>query len=97
MDIYVGNMFVLGSFIKKHYNSLYTEVELEKIEDDEMYQVDYYEVPEETKCHPCFAVNNFRILDINNEMKTFTFNTSSMYALELCGYDFNEYSENEDE
>ena len=93
MDVYIGNIYVIGEFIKKHYKTLYTKKELKKLDDEEVYEVDYYEVPEETEFCPCYAVVNFKIPAVSNDMKTFTFNTSSVYALELCNYDFNEDEE----
>lgn len=97
MDTYIGNMYVLGEFIKKHYDTLYTKNELKKLDDEEVYEVEYYEVSTEVKFPPWYSTVHFKIPDINDKMKTFTFNTSSVYALELCGYDFNEITDNEDE
>lgn len=90
MSVYIGNMYVDGEFIKKHYNTLYTKTELRKIDNEEMYEVDYYEVSEKMYCQPWCAIVNFKIPDISDDMKSFTFNTSSVYALELCNYDNNE-------
>jgi hypothetical protein len=90
MAVYIGHMCVLGEFIIEHYSHLYKKKELSKIEPDEVYEVRYFEVPEEIryKPPPAFSVVYFNIPEISDGIKQFTFNTSSIYALELCNYDF---------
>lgn len=91
---YIGSMMLSGEFIKKYYDDLYTEIELEQIDDDEGYEVRYYNMmPKKTSWHPCYAINYFKIPEVNNDIKEFEFNTSSVYALELCNYEFMELDE----
>lgn len=47
-------------------------------------------IPEKTHSHPCYAINFFKIPDISNDIKEVTFNTSSVYALELCNFEMDE-------
>lgn len=99
MAVYIGCMCVSGEFIKDNYSGLYKKKELKMIDPEETYEVHYFEVPEEMRytTPPAFSVNYFKIPDISEDIKQFSFNTSSIYALELCNYDFVEAEDNEHE
>jgi hypothetical protein len=91
---HIGIISIDGQFIKKHYDDYYTKRELEKIYDDEFYDVYYYKVHENMVKDPpfkdngAFATSYMCIPDINDKLIQFTFNTSSIYSLELCNYEF---------
>jgi hypothetical protein len=88
MDKYVGYMYVSGEFVKSHYSELYTKKQRKKIDVNECYCVYYYDEPETKKCPPWMAYVSFKIPDISDDMKHLTYNTSSIYALELCNYEY---------
>ncbi len=96
---YIGSMQVDGHFIKKHYDESYSKKELDKIYDDEFYDIYYYKVHENMVKEPpfkdngAFATNYMCIPDINDKLIQFTFNTSSIYSLEMCNYEFSSVNE----
>lgn len=91
-------MHVSGQFIKAYYDSLYTKEELDTLDDEELYDVQYFEPTEDSEYLPRgFSRVNFSIPEINDDVKVFEYNTSSIYALELCNYDFIDVEDDEQE
>jgi len=98
MAAYIGYMHVSGQFIKAYYDSLYTKEELDTLDDEELYDVQYFEPTEDSEYLPRgFSRVNFSIPEINDDVKVFEYNTSSIYALELCNYDFIDVEDDEQE
>jgi hypothetical protein len=91
MSKYLGYMYVSGEFIKSNYDKYYTKEELDAVDVEEMYEIEYFEPPAEDddKYLPrWFAKVAIKIPDINDDIKVFEFNTSSRYALEVSNYEF---------
>lgn len=100
MSKYLGYMWVSGEFVKSNFDSYYTKEELETIDDEEMYEMQYFEPPEEEddKYLPrWFGKAAIKIPDINDDIHVFSFNTSSRYALEVSNYDYIEAEDDDNE
>jgi hypothetical protein len=99
----IGYSEIDGGFIKKHYDELYKKSLLKKVEDEEYYTVYYYSVKESvynkvnTFTNKAMVTEFFCIPDINDELVYYTFNNSSVYALEKCNYEFNDINDDETE
>lgn len=87
-----GYMSVDGSFIKRWYNELYSKKDLDKICNDDIYDVEFYhvEIPDMYEKYTKWgeSVDYIKIVDINDTLKEFEYNTSSVYAMELSNYEF---------
>ena len=101
---YFGYYDFPKEFIKKHFDEYYTKKELKSLNNEDLYKICLYKVNDDeynrlADDRPWISNMFFMIPEINDTIFHFTYNTSSRFAMELCGYDFmddNEDNDNED-
>ena len=85
-----GFHWVPGRFIKYFFDLCYKEKELKKIDDETYYQM--FMLEHDNECELYEGIYAFYIPIVNEKkyIPYFKFNTSSPFALEMCGYDLEE-------